>query len=1312
MKIWSFLISMLLFTSEIHSACDKPRLPNIIDLGMNSVGINWKDNNSNVLGYQLAHNLKGQLLKDAKKSALLGQKSGTLTNLISGTSYSFWIRTVCGINDTSKWEGPFTFTTLISNPSRCEMNLDIKDNSCDSPLGNDEFLIEVSGINGSNVYLESVSLIIAHSWPADLKISLENPQGKSIILSNENGTLTDDIGIINGSCDKACVFSLAACNSIKEGKPPFEGNFEPEESLLGLYTENPNGIWKLKICDGALNDKGILKHVALNFNPILCNIVENFYISRLTNKSFEVVWDIPDNCDQMEVYFKKKSDQNFVKKQFVTCNVGRTSILNLEENQEYDFYLVSGCSSTSKSSPSCIRSITTLCNKPDINENFDVNPICDISCDVNCKLDGIFFNSSSDDLDWLINEKNTPTEFTGPSEGVFGGGKYLYVESNPTLCGANAKAILESKCLKANGNSTSCDLSFFYHMYGKDIGSLNFEKSVDNGLTWVSVYELNGNQKNEWLEAKLDLGLTANQSYKLRIQGKIRDGAEGDIAIDQLNITNGNISAENIYYKDNDGDGYGTRTDSIKGCLTNIPIGYALLAGDCNDNDIAYNPQREDIPCNLIDENCDGKLDLEDENNPLTVANFNIINETCKGKNDGEISIEVTGGTPPYKYKWINTSIDNKKNSGLGSGLYKCEITDINGCGIETKNYEIKTISNISILTTSIVKPSCKGVKNGEINISHNGIYPPFKFSWSNGDTLQNVINVSDGFYKLTVTDALGCKAESDKIELISNSSLNAINSYKKLPLCFGDKTGILDFDVIGGVPPFQFLWEDGYNKKRRDQLAGGIYKLTITDAQNCISELSGNIKEPDSLSIKVVNIEDVRCFGKNSGQIKLKVSGGIGPYDFEWNDGVSQPNRNNISAGNYWVKISDSNGCQTEKKEILIKQADSLFYVIDSLKDASCLKKSDGAIYTSIFGGLKPYNYFWSNGPGINGSNQGLLPLSYTLTVVDNNNCKLTTDVIKVVNVNKPYDINIVVGNQNACPKSNEATIIAKSILSKSPLDFNWSNGTQLIKDSKSDTLTKLGSGLYNVTITDAEACVSISNFVEIYRILDFNASIDVTKNTCNNDTQGAISIAVAGGKMPYNYEWSNGAKTSNLSQLGNGIFKVTLTDANDCKYTSPDILVSSISNLDLIVTTIGSPLNKKEGEALISPFGGKGSYLIQWQDPTIGGFNPQKLGIGIYPFSVIDELGCRLDSTMEISILSDVTEQQNRNSKIFPNPLSSECYIIANEEIVDLVLQTSTGIRSYPRFVKLSDKKYQLYVEDISKGFYFIEVLSFIKL
>ncbi len=1306
MRMW-FLCFSLLFLQSVFAACDKPRLPSFSEQSQTSIKIAWKDNNASVLGYQLGYGKKGISIKDVIKSNITAQKNISLTNLISGTAYSFWIRTVCAVNDTSKWEGPFSFTTLLSNPSRCELDLDIRDNSCDAAAGEDVYLIDVNNVSAGNNILESVSLIISHSWPADLRISLENPFGKKVVLSDHNGTLTDDFGIVNNLCTKPTVFSMTACKSIKEGSPPFEGSYKPEENFSILNSENQNGLWKLRICDGALNDKGILKFIELKFSNIICQPVSDFFVGKITDNSFEVKWEQPENCKGISVSYKKKSELLFEKQLTVICSASKLNIPNLEPNTEYDFYLTSDCQLSQKSSPTCIRSVKTLCTKPSISENFDDLKLCEFACEASCILDGNFVNATSNSLNWLVNKGGTPTPFTGPEAGVFGGGNYLFIESNPQLCGPNKSIKLVSKCMKANTASIDCDFGFHYHMSGKDVGELNIKKTTNNGNDWTLLFQKQGNQSSDWIQQNINLQNKKDDYFRLQIEAKTKDGPEGDIGLDQIYMHNIIAVNDSIYYKDDDNDGYGVADKIIKLCQTNPPLGYARLKGDCNDNDSNINPSKQDIACNNIDEDCNGILELSNTQNPIVILNAFKDNESCKGKKDGKIKLTVSGGTQPLRFEWSNGAIsDSIINLSLGS--YKCKIFDANGCGVESPSYEVSTVSNYNLIVESIVKPTCKGVANGSIFVKHNSLFPPYHFEWSDGDTTQNIISKREGNYNLKMYDNLGCVESITNINLTSTSKLNVVNSFIKQPLCFGDSTGILQYDVIGGKAPFKFLWDDGFDKNRKEKLPNGIFSLSVTDAENCSTEIKGEIRQPGKINIQVVNFEDIRCSGASTGSIRLKTSGGVEPYNFKWSDGFPLQNRNNIKAGIYSISVYDSNGCENSMENIRIQQPDSLAYKINKIVDASCLNKADGLINLNIFGGLKPYKFYWSNNSQSEFEINNLLPINYTLTVVDNNNCKLTTDAISINNLNKKYPISVNTISQIKCPNANEGSIMASIDLAKPPLDFNWSNGKQNISLARNDTLFNLPSGSYNVTITDSESCVSISPTIVLQKIEDFNALLSTSENECNIDANAFINATMTGGNPPYNYAWSNGQSKSKIENLSNGTYNFIVLDKLGCKYISQNILISSISDIKVDIESKPTLPSKNIGELNIKVNGGKGQYKILWDNPSMLGFNPQNLAPGKYAFSISDELNCQIDSFAIVDVSNSIIESTN-GFKIYPNPAYKELNIdLKSKSVSHINILAINGHKLISIDEIKNNNIISIDISTLLSGLYFIEMRS----
>ncbi|MDE5080264.1 MAG: proprotein convertase P-domain-containing protein, partial [Trichodesmium sp. St18_bin1] len=80
-----------------------------------------------------------------------------------------------------------------------------------------------------------------HTYDADLDVSLESPQGKVVQLFADVGG--------GGENFQDTVLDDHASRSIKDGSAPFNGTYNPQESLAEFNGENPNGTWTLTVKD-------------------------------------------------------------------------------------------------------------------------------------------------------------------------------------------------------------------------------------------------------------------------------------------------------------------------------------------------------------------------------------------------------------------------------------------------------------------------------------------------------------------------------------------------------------------------------------------------------------------------------------------------------------------------------------------------------------------------------------------------------------------------------------------------------------------------------------------------------------------------------------------------------------------------------------------------------------------------------------------------------------------------------------------------------------------------------------------------------
>lgn len=212
---------------------------------------------------------------------------------------------------------------------------------------------------------------------------------------------------------------------------------------------------------------------------------------------------------------------------------------------------------------------------------------------------------------------------------------------------------------------------------------------------------------------------------------------------------------------------------------------------------------------------------------------------------------------------------------------------------------------------------SCNGAANGVIDATIVGGVPPYTYSWSNGATTQDLINVVAGAYTLTVTDALNHQNtksttlfEPDAIDVTLYPSVYA-GGYNISKM--GGNDGSISTDVKGGAPPYNYAWSNGSHKANLDKLVAGTYSVSITDQNGCVITKSITMLQPTPLAITSITAAthgayNISCYDGKDGAINLTVSGGMPPYTYSWSNGSFDEDPTDLQAGIYKVIVMDAN--------------------------------------------------------------------------------------------------------------------------------------------------------------------------------------------------------------------------------------------------------------------------------------------------------------------------------------------------------------------------------------------------------------------
>ncbi|MEL7120466.1 MAG: OmpA family protein [Bacteroidota bacterium] len=589
---------------------------------------------------------------------------------------------------------------------------------------------------------------------------------------------------------------------------------------------------------------------------------------------------------------------------------------------------------------------------------------------------------------------------------------------------------------------------------------------------------------------------------------------------------------------------------------------------------------------------------------------------------DGEAEVTVSGGTGQFSIKWDNEET-TVKATGLAPGIHQVTVTDENQCQTVA---EVTITENVLPLAANIEilkELSCYGADDASMKVNYSGGKGPFKFAWSNSSTSDQLNNLSANTYTVTITDAVGGTITAS-VEITNPAQLEAVTQVLQ-PASTDNEDGQAEVTISGAQGRYAVKWDNGETAVKAIQLAPGVHKVTVTDANQCETEAEVTITEnvlPLAADIEI--LQEVSCFEAEDASLKVNYSGGKGPFTFSWSNSSTSQQLNNISANTYTVTITDALGSSiTVSSEI--RNPIALEAEIRVLQPAST-DNEDGQAEVSVVGSQGSYSVQWDNGETTNTAKQ-LAPGEHNVTIVDAQNCQTIANVTITENI-LPLVVDIEQSAEIKCFGESTASLNATYSGGKGPFQFNWSNG------STSQQLENLAAGDYFVTITDALGSEKVTNFIigQPYQIQIKFSDIQPA-STDNQD--GQAKVIAAEGTPPFNYQWDTGEQDAIAVKLGPSTHTVTVTDANGCTQTgnleiTENVLPLTV-NIELVKAISCFGAADAEVKAVIS--GGKKPYSYSWSKEGISGEGPSGLTPGSYTVEITDAIGQKATAPITIT-------------------------------------------------------------------------------
>lgn len=392
---------------------------------------------------------------------------------------------------------------------------------------------------------------------------------------------------------------------------------------------------------------------------------------------------------------------------------------------------------------------------------------------------------------------------------------------------------------------------------------------------------------------------------------------------------------------------------------------------------------------------------------PGTNVELSIVNEiSCYGFSDGEISLSLSEGSPPYHINWgVSFAVINHNNytiTNLSAGNYTITVTDSNWCAGE---FPI-TLTEPTELVSYIAEAEDQHcLTYGYATVSGYGGVPPYSYQWPGtaGSVHDSTaLELTEGNYNITITDANQCQTiQSVTIGKIGN--VNAFSTVVGTPDCYGNANGQINISISDGTAPYSINWgygivvteESGYNISG---VTAGKYTITVTDSHGCKDITESTIIEPGKL-IAVSRVSSdynglhISCHGANDAKAIVDVSGGTGPYFFQWcqnaNNSTSRTVEN-LGPGTYMVTVTDINGCEDDSY-VTVEDTERFTAVTALVSEITCFGASNGSAKITVDGGVGPYKYSWGPSAGYQVSKEAvnLGPGTHFVTVTDLNKCE-----------------------------------------------------------------------------------------------------------------------------------------------------------------------------------------------------------------------------------------------------------------------------------------------------------------------------------
>lgn len=374
---------------------------------------------------------------------------------------------------------------------------------------------------------------------------------------------------------------------------------------------------------------------------------------------------------------------------------------------------------------------------------------------------------------------------------------------------------------------------------------------------------------------------------------------------------------------------------------------------------------------------CKVKIEAEVNHPDDFTMDYSITNTIC-GESQGSVQCNVAGGTEPYHYTWYRMDGEDEylvpdqttaMANNLAGGKYKLYLSDDHLCDTSWV-FIVNNTDGPELVLDSVDDVSCSGMSDAVLHFSINEGVAPYYVELQSGNAVLAMAeydtpgaytfdNLPDGTYRIMVRDANPCIQSTGEITVKVPDPIEIHAESLIHPVCFGYSNGQITVEASGGNGNYGYQWNTGAEENIIQDLASGVYTVTVTDSRSCFAEQSFELLDPGKLSVDLGEDETI-C----EGQVYPLSAEGYASYHWMYNNEyISSAAEVKVWAeGEYILQVSDENNCQA---------ADTFrLFISNDLLEAEFLMPSEvleGDTVVAIdISWPEPENVVWSFSPGI----------------------------------------------------------------------------------------------------------------------------------------------------------------------------------------------------------------------------------------------------------------------------------------------------------------------------------------------------------